>query len=71
MEELRRLIIGYQSPARYRVGKIETETHTAVPAIRFYRSVGFQVEGIDLSYYTNMDVTDFEVAIFMKRKITT
>jgi ribosomal protein S18 acetylase RimI-like enzyme len=172
VEELRRLIRGYQSPARYRAGKVETETHTSitldlenletpylktweltqddiqhytqivteghslaafdgneivglglaearqwnrtlwiwefhvleshrrqgigrslmdaleqealrigmrtmlvevqntnVPAIRFYRSVGFQVESIDLSYYTNADTTDFEVAIFMKRKI--
>jgi ribosomal protein S18 acetylase RimI-like enzyme len=172
VDDMRRLIRGYQSPARYRAGKVETETHTAitldletletpylktweltgedirhylqvvpeghslaayagdemvglglaearqwnrtlwiwefhvldshrrqgigrglmdaleqearrtgmrtmlvevqntnVPAIRFYHSVGFQVESIDLSYYTNTDATDFEVAIFMKRKI--
>lgn len=172
VQDMQRLIVGYQSPARYRVGKVESETHTAltldletlpapysktweltredilryeqvvaeghslaayngdqivglgmaearqwnrtlwiwefhvlenhrrqgigralmdaleaearrigmrtmlvevqntnVPAIRFYRQVGFEVEGIDLSYYTNTDLTDFEVAIFMKRKI--
>lgn len=43
--------------------------NTNVPAIRFYRKVGFEVGGIDLSYYTNQDVEAFEVAVFMKRKI--
>ncbi len=43
--------------------------NTNVPAIDFYRSVGFEVEGVDLSYYTNSDV-EGEVAIFMKRKLT-
>ncbi len=43
--------------------------NTNVPAIDFYRSVGFEVEGIDLSYYTNRDV-EGEVAVFMKRKLT-
>lgn len=41
--------------------------NTNVPAIRFYRRNGFEIGGVDLSYYTNHDVTDFEVAIFMKR----
>jgi ribosomal protein S18 acetylase RimI-like enzyme len=43
--------------------------NTNMPAIRFYRAVGFQVEGIDLSYYTNDDLEQSEVAIFMKRKL--
>ncbi len=51
-----------------RVMVCETQ-NTNVPAIRFYRKVGFEVGAIDLSYYTNKDVTDFEVAIFMKRFI--
>jgi ribosomal protein S18 acetylase RimI-like enzyme len=42
---------------------------TNVPAIRFYRRVGFEIEGIDLSYYTNSDAPDGEVALFMKRKL--
>ena len=42
--------------------------NTNVPAIVFYRSVGFEVGGVDLSYYTNRDVED-EVAVFMKRKL--
>jgi len=41
--------------------------NTNVPAIEFYRKVGFTVEGIDLSYYTNDDVLNGEVAVFMKR----
>lgn len=49
-----------------RVMVCETQS-TNVPAIRFYRKVGFEIGGVDLSYYTNKDVTDFEVAIFMKR----
>jgi ribosomal protein S18 acetylase RimI-like enzyme len=51
-----------------RVMVCETQ-NTNVPAIRFYRKVGFEVGAIDLSYYTNKDVTDFEVAVFMKRFI--
>ena len=51
-----------------RVMVCETQ-NTNVPAIRFYRKVGFEVGAVDLSYYTNKDVTDFEVAVFMKRFI--
>ncbi|MGG3744874.1 GNAT family N-acetyltransferase [Paenibacillus chibensis] len=47
---------------------LETQ-NTNVNAIRFYRKCGFKIEGIDLSHYTNHDVSDGEVAIFMKRKI--
>lgn len=49
-----------------RVILCETQS-TNVPAIQFYRKVGFEVGGIDLSYYTNKDASEFEVAIFMKR----
>ncbi len=44
--------------------------NTNLPAIDFYRAVGFELDGIDLSYYTNHDMTDFEVALFMKRKLS-
>ncbi|MBN1146427.1 MAG: GNAT family N-acetyltransferase [Anaerolineales bacterium] len=58
---------------RARAGGMRTvvcETqNTNVPAIAFYRAVGFEIEAIDLSYYTNQDVESGEVAIFMKRKI--
>lgn len=46
----------------------ETQT-TNVPAIRFYQSAGFHIEGIDLSYYTNDDYPDGEIALFMKRRL--
>ena len=52
-----------------RVIVCETQ-NTNVPAISFYRSVGFEIGAIDLSYYTNDDITDFEVAVFMKRFIS-
>ena len=48
--------------------QVETQ-NTNVPAIRFYRQVGYEIEAIDLSYYTNRDVEDYEVAIFMRRKL--
>ena len=52
----------------FRVLVCETQT-TNVPAIDFYRSVGFEVGGIDLSYYGNDDVQTGEVALFLKRKL--
>ncbi len=48
----------------------ETQS-TNLPAIRFYRAVGFEIEAVDLSYYTNHDAPDGEVAIFMKKKVET
>ena len=54
--------------AGLRTLQVETQ-NTNVPAIEFYRRAGFEMEGIDLSYYTNYDVSDYEVAIFMKRKL--
>lgn len=64
MERL--VIIGRKNDCRVMV--CETQ-NTNVPAIRFYRRVGFEVGAVDLSYYTNNDITDFEVAVFMKRYI--
>ncbi|TFG29550.1 GNAT family N-acetyltransferase [Candidatus Thorarchaeota archaeon] len=58
--------IGKENECRVMV--CETQ-NTNVPAIRFYRSAGFEVGAVDLSYYTNSDVSDFEVAVFMKRFI--
>lgn len=54
--------------AGFRVVALETQS-TNVPAISFYRAVGFELEGIDLSYYTNADIPDGEVAFFMKKKL--
>jgi ribosomal protein S18 acetylase RimI-like enzyme len=52
----------------YRVVGLEVQ-NTNMPAISFYRKVGFLIEAVDLSFYTNNDIEDGEVAIFMKRKL--
>lgn len=52
----------------FRIVFLETQ-NTNVNAIRFYRSVGFFLDAIDLSLYTNHDVEAGEVAFFMKRKL--
>ncbi|MCL4859115.1 MAG: GNAT family N-acetyltransferase [Caldilineaceae bacterium] len=56
------------SAAGLRTVVCETQ-NTNAPAVRFYRKVGFRVEGIDLSYYSNEDFPDGEVAIFLKRRL--
>jgi streptothricin acetyltransferase len=38
-------------------------------AMRFYRAVGFAVEGVDVSYYSNEDYPDGEIAVFMKLRV--
>ena len=47
---------------------VETQS-TNVPAIRFYRKAGFVLEGIDISYYTNQDYPNGEMAVFLKRRL--
>jgi ribosomal protein S18 acetylase RimI-like enzyme len=53
---------------RLRLLVCETQS-TNVPAIRFYRALGFVMDGLDLSLYTNQDDPDGEIAIFMKRSL--
>lgn len=44
--------------------------NTNVPAIRFYRAVGYALEGVDVSYYTNEDrLPGRTVAVFMKLRL--
>lgn len=44
--------------------------NTNTPAIDFYRAVGFALEGVDISYYTNEDMLPgHTVAVFMKRRL--
>jgi streptothricin acetyltransferase len=38
-------------------------------AIKAYRKLGFQLEGIDISYYTNSDYPDHGIAVFMKLRL--
>jgi ribosomal protein S18 acetylase RimI-like enzyme len=43
--------------------------NTNIPAINFYRKMGFDLEGLDLSYYSNDDYPDGEIALFMKKRL--
>lgn len=52
----------------FRIVFLETQ-NTNVNAIRFYRSMGYSLDALDLSFYTNHDVESGEVAFFMKRKL--
>jgi streptothricin acetyltransferase len=54
--------------AGLRIIVCETQ-NTNVSAIKVYRKLGFRVEGIDISYYTNQDLTERDVAVFMKRRL--
>ena len=47
----------------------ETQT-TNVAAIRFYRALGFTVDGVDVSLYSNEDMERGEVAVFLKKRIS-
>ena len=51
-----------------RVIVCETQSSN-VPAIRAYRKLGFVIDAIDLSFYSNEDVEKESVAVFMKRKL--
>ncbi len=42
--------------------------NTNASAIMIYRKLGFRIEGIDISYYSNNDYPDGEMAVFMKRR---
>ena len=61
-------IIRVSSDADMRVVLCETQ-NTNVPAINFYSKMGFELDAFDLSYYTNADVVNGEIAMFMKYKI--
>ena len=68
-QALMQAIIEKSRAANCRAVMCETQ-NTNVPAIRFYRRMGFTLDGIDLSLYTNTDYPDNEIALFMKRKVT-
>lgn len=46
----------------------ETQNTNAI-AIEAYRRLGFRVEGVDISHYSNDDYPDGEIAVFMKRRV--
>jgi ribosomal protein S18 acetylase RimI-like enzyme len=43
--------------------------NTNAAAIMVYRKLGFAVEGVDISYYSNTDYPDGDIAVFMKRRL--
>jgi ribosomal protein S18 acetylase RimI-like enzyme len=46
----------------------ETQT-TNVRAISFYRKMGFTLDGLNITFYSNDDYPDNEIALFMVRKL--
>lgn len=54
--------------AGLRIIVCETQSTNAT-AIQIYRRLGFRIEGVDISYYSNQDYPDGEVAVFMKRRL--
>jgi ribosomal protein S18 acetylase RimI-like enzyme len=54
--------------ANLRIVVCETQ-NTNVPAIGFYRRMGFSIEAIDLSLYSNEDFPNGEIAVFMKKRL--
>ena len=58
------------SRAGFRIMVCETQ-NTNPAAIDVYRKLGFRVEGIDISLYSNYDYPEGEIAVFMKRRLCT
>ena len=58
------------SRAGFRIIVCETQ-NTNPTAINVYRKLGFRVEGIDISFYSNHDYPEGEIAVFMKRQLGT
>jgi ribosomal protein S18 acetylase RimI-like enzyme len=54
--------------AKLRTIVCETQNMNA-SAIKVYRKLGFKMEGIDISYYSNADYPDSEIAVFMKKRL--
>lgn len=54
--------------AGFRIIVCETQ-NTNAAAIKIYRQLGFRIEAIDISFYSNDDYPDGEIAVFMKRRI--
>ena len=62
-------LAGRAAAAGLRAVVCETQ-NTNVGAIRFYRRLGFTLDGVDVSHYTNHDMEPGgTVAVFMKRRL--
>jgi streptothricin acetyltransferase len=52
----------------FRTVVCETQ-NTNATAIQVYLKLGFNLEGVDISYYTNEDYPEGEIAVFMKKRL--
>ncbi|MFC9708166.1 GNAT family N-acetyltransferase [Paenibacillus sp. NPDC056933] len=52
----------------FRAVTLETQ-NTNVPAIHFYLQCGYQIEGIDVSLYSNNPSQNDEIALYMRKMI--
>jgi ribosomal protein S18 acetylase RimI-like enzyme len=43
--------------------------NTNATAIQVYLKLGFSLEGVDISYYTNEDYPEGDIAVFMKKRL--
>jgi ribosomal protein S18 acetylase RimI-like enzyme len=59
---------GKAKRAKLRTIVCETQ-NTNASAILVYRKLGFRMEGIDISSYSNTDYPDSEIAVFMKKRL--
>lgn len=67
-KQLMEYVIKKAQEEKLRAIVCETQ-NTNTSAIRFYQSLGFKIEGVDISYYSNNDYPDGEIALFLKRRL--
>ena len=61
-------VAAHAKESGFRILVCETQ-NTNADGIDIYRRLSFRLEGVDISYYTNEDYPDGEVAVFMKRRL--
>ena len=66
--QLMECVAAKASRAGFRIIVCETQ-NTNPTAINVYRRLGFRVEGVDISFYSNDDYPEGEIAVFMKRRL--
>lgn len=67
-----RLMRGIEANARlngFRIIGLETQ-NTNAPAVAFYGKIGFTLDGIDVSFYSNNESLEDEIAFFMKKRLS-
>jgi ribosomal protein S18 acetylase RimI-like enzyme len=69
-KQLMECVVEKTSREGFRIIVCETQ-NTNPTAINVYRKLGFRVEGVDISFYSNDDYPEGEIAVFMKRRLCT